>query len=44
LQDVGIDPEQLDEMQRQCLLFKKIEQGPGALTADDVLAMYRDVM
>jgi len=43
LQDAGVCQEDIDELHRQCLMFKKIEQGPGELTTADVTAMYREI-
>src|SRR5271157_334434 len=44
LRDIGINQGNIDELYRQCLMFKKIEQGPGEMTPDDVVAMYREIV
>lgn len=44
LKDIGIGPGDIDELHRQSLMFKKIDQGPGELTAEDVAAMYHEIL
>ena len=42
--ELGIDAKNLDTLQRQCMMFNKIEQGPVKLTGEDITRMFSEVL
>jgi len=43
LKDVGIKPGNIETLVQQCLMFKKIDQGPMPLKAEDISKMYEEI-
>ncbi len=44
LHDAGIEKADIDDLQRQCIVFKKVDKGPVNLDADDIRSMYSEIL